>query len=130
MLGVCHACSAGCCGVGVNTICAAVGDRNSCVNQLLGHWIKRAWGCHDRFDVAPGRLQQIQIEREIIPEVVDKVAAPGRPYVGIDSFNAWVAFGIFRRRNGGHALPRLGLHLVLDNTTYGANLYCWGTIAS
>jgi hypothetical protein len=75
MLSVCHAFSAGGCGVRVNTICAAVGDRNSCVNQLLGHWIKRAWGCHDRFDVAPGRLQQIQIEREIIPEVVDKVAA-------------------------------------------------------
>jgi hypothetical protein len=59
-----------------DAIAAAVGHAHREVDHLLGHRIERARR-HDLLDAVPGALEARRIVRQIFPEIVHVLDAPG-----------------------------------------------------
>jgi hypothetical protein len=102
-----EALGAGCRGVGVDAVAAAVGDGDRDVDQLFGEGIKSAGFDHDLLDAGPCAFEEVGLVGEGSPEVVDEVGSSGGADIVEDGFDAWIGvdFGISPEFYGGHAGP-------------------------
>ena len=104
MLGIRHALGTRGRGMGMDAVAASIGNGDGDVDHLLRQRVELRRGCHHSLHLGPGALQQVGIERQGTPEVIDEVGLAGRADVVEYRFDSRICFRIRRLFDGGHGV--------------------------